>query len=315
MTLRTYDAQTVESTGAFLVGELERLDPRLHLPLFNVTWNRDIDLREDVVISDESTSFTNTEFAAASGSKSNGKNWVNAKSGAIASIEMKTGKTVLPMMLWALGLSYTIVELERAQQVGRPIDAQKLEGIRIKHNMDVDEQVYIGDAETGAVGLVNHGDITPGSIAAEWDEDTTTPKMILDDINSFLAQTWLQSGYAVCPSRLLLPPAKFALLTKPVTDAGSKSILQYVAENSLSNQTNGRLLEIFPCKWLTGRGTGGKDRMVTYTKSQEYVRFPMVPLTRTPVEFRGLAQLTTYYGALGQVEFVYPETVGYADGL
>lgn len=313
--MRTYDAQTIESTGAFLVGELERLDPRLNLPLFNVTWNRDMLLREDVVISDEATSFTNTEFATAGGAKGNGKNWVNAKSGAIATIQMKTGKTVLPMTLWALGLAYTIIELERAQQVGRPIDAQKLEGLRIKHNMDVDEQVYIGDVETGAVGLINNPDITPGSVGAVWDAEGTTPKMILDDINDFIAQTWKQSGYAVCPQRLLLPPAKFALLTSPVTTAGSKSILQYVAENSLTNNTTGRPLEIYPCKWLPGRGIGGKDRMVAYTKSLEYVRFPMVPLQRTPIEFRGLSQLTTYYGALGQMEFVYPETVGYSDGI
>ena len=38
----------------------------------------------------------------------------------------------------------------------------------------------------------------------------------------------------------------------------------------------------------------------------------MVPLTRTPLEYRGIYQLTTYYGKLGEVEFVYPETVGYA---
>lgn len=313
--MRTYDAQTIESTGTFMVGELERLDPSLHLPLHNVTWNRDIDLREDVVISDEASSFTNSEFAAAGGAKTTGKNWVNAESGAIPSIAMKVGKTVLPMNLWALQLGFTIIELEKARQVGRPIDVQKLEGLRIKHNMDVDEQVYIGDTDKGITGLVNNADITPGSITTEWDDEDTTAKMILDDINGFLEATWLQTAYSACPERLLLPPRKFALLTKPVSEAGTKSILQYVAENSLSNSTNGRPLEIHPCKWLTGRGAAGKDRMVAYTKSQQYVRFPLVPLQRTPIEFRGLSQLCTYYGALGEVEFVYGETVGYADGL
>ena len=55
--------------------------------------------------------------------------------------------------------------------------------------------------------------------------------------------------------------------------------------------------------------------MVAYTKDPTYVRFPMVPLTRTPLEYRGVYQLTTYYGKLGEVEFVYPETVGYAAGI
>jgi hypothetical protein len=44
----TYDRMTIDSTGAFLVGELERLDQKLHEPLVAVTWGRDIDLREDV---------------------------------------------------------------------------------------------------------------------------------------------------------------------------------------------------------------------------------------------------------------------------
>ena len=30
--MRTYDVQTIDSTGAFLVGELERLDLTLHEP-------------------------------------------------------------------------------------------------------------------------------------------------------------------------------------------------------------------------------------------------------------------------------------------
>lgn len=61
----TFDNRTIDSAGAFLVGELERLDQELHMPLASVTWSRDIDLREDVSIADEVSSFTNSTFAAA----------------------------------------------------------------------------------------------------------------------------------------------------------------------------------------------------------------------------------------------------------
>ena len=33
----TFDRQTIDSSGVFLIGELERLDQRLHLPLADVT--------------------------------------------------------------------------------------------------------------------------------------------------------------------------------------------------------------------------------------------------------------------------------------
>ena len=43
----TFDQATVDSTGAFLVHELERLDQTLNLPLTSQTWSRDIELREE----------------------------------------------------------------------------------------------------------------------------------------------------------------------------------------------------------------------------------------------------------------------------
>lgn len=40
----TFDQATVDSSGAFLIGELERLDQGLNLPLVGYTWTRDIQL-------------------------------------------------------------------------------------------------------------------------------------------------------------------------------------------------------------------------------------------------------------------------------
>jgi hypothetical protein len=183
----------------------------------------------------------------------------------------------------------------------------------MKHGMDVDEMVYVGDAETGATGLLNNTRIAPVNAPAVWED--AEPVEILDSINAVINAGWESSAYAVCPSRLLLPPMQYSLLTRPVTLAGSKSILTYVSEECLANGINGRPLEIYPVKWLKGRGVGGTDRAVAYTKDQLFLRFPMVPLQHTPVEYRGLSQITTYFGSLGEVEFVYPETVVYMDGI
>ena len=54
---------------------------------------------------------------------------------------------------------------------------------------------------------------------------------------------------------------------------------------------------------------------MAYTKEQDKVRFPMVPLQRTPLEYRDIRQLTSYFGRLGVVEVVYPELIGYRDGI
>jgi len=312
--MRTYDSETIKGSGIFFIGELERLDKTLHMPLASVTWPRDIELREDVSIADESSSFTNTSFAAAGGANPGGKNWIGPKSTSIAGISVGIDKTVQAMRLWGMELGYTLPELAAAQQAGRPIDNQKYEGLKLKHNMDVDEQVYVGDSDMGCTGLLNNANITPIPVGAAWTNETD-PLVMLGDINDIIEQTWAASAYAVCPTNLLLPPAKFAYLVKPVTSAGSESILSYVAKNCLSFAQNGRPLEINPVKWATGLAGSGKDRAVAYTKGQTYVRFPLVPLQRTPLEYRGLQQLCVYFGRLGEVEFVYPETVGYADGI
>jgi hypothetical protein len=322
----TYDEQTLDSTGAFLVGELERLDQTLHEPLVSMTWTRDIDVREDVTIADETSSFTNSSFAAAGSLNSSGKNFVGKNSNAIAGIALDIGKTANPLYLWAMEIGYTIPELLSAQQFGRPVDAQKFKGMQLKHQMDIDEMVYIGDTVVGQYGLLNSSLVTAGFVAAGTSTYTQwvykTADEILNDVNSFIQLSWAAAGYAVCPSKLLLPPAQFAYITsQKVSTAGNVSILTFLEDNSISLKVNGKKLDIQPCKWLTGRGvaagspSAATDRMCCYTQDKDRVRFPMVPLQRTPLEYRSLYQLTTYFGRLGCVEFVYPECIRYADGI
>ncbi len=322
----TYDEMTIDSSGAFLIGELERLDQTLHEPLVSVTWSRDIDLREDVTIADEAASFTNSAFAAAGSLNSSGKNFVGKNSNAIAGIALDIGKTSQPLYLWAMEIGYTIPELLSAQQMGRPVDAQKFKGMQLKHQMDIDEMVYIGDTVVNKEGLLNSSLVTSAFVdvgAAGYTQWTyKTADEILEDVNTLIKDCWASSGYAICPSKLLLPPTQFAWITsQKVSNAGNVSILTFLEDNCISLKINGKKLDIQPCKWLTGRGTAAgspsaaTDRMACYTQDKDRVRYPMVPLQRTPLEYRSLYQLTTYFGRLGCVEFVYPETIRYSDGI
>jgi hypothetical protein len=313
--LMTFDQRTIDASGVFLIGELERLDQTLHMPLASVTWTRDIQLREDVSIADEYSAFTNSSFASAPGVAGSGKAWIGKDSSSITGISLDIGKTAQPLHLWGMELAWTLPELESAQKLGRPVDAQKFEGMKLKHQMDVDEQVYIGDTALGATGLVN-STVGTNTNAQTGTWSTATAQQILDDINELLNAVWASSGYAVCPSELRLPPLKFSMLvSRVVSTAGNISILEFIKQNSLSNSINGKPLNIQPLKWLYQRGAASADRMVAYTNETHYVRFPMVPLQRTPLEYRGIRQLTNYFGRLGSVEFVYPETAGYRDGI
>ncbi|WP_283149006.1 DUF2184 domain-containing protein [Silvimonas soli] len=313
----TFDRRTIDSAGAFLVGELERLDQTLHMPLASVTWSRDIKLREDVSIADELSSFTNSAFAAAGGPSPNGKSWIGKDATAIAGMALDIGKTANPLNLWGMELGWTLPELESAQKLGRPVDQQKFAGMQLKYQMDIDEQVYIGDTGLGVTGLVNNGSVaTTNAINGNWNNGTTTPNQILQDVNTLLESVWASSAFAVCPEELRVPPIQYSYLVSTlISSAGNISILRFLQENSIANAVNGKPLNIQPLKWLTGRGASNKDRMVAYTNDTKRVRFPLVPLQRTPLEYRGIQQLTTYFGRLGVVEVVYGETLGYVDGI
>ncbi|MGS4822014.1 DUF2184 domain-containing protein [Raoultella terrigena] len=310
----TFDQATVDSSGAFLIHELERLDQALNLPLTSQTWSRDILLREDVSIADEISSFTNTTFAAAGTPNANGKNWISPLATAIAGINVDIEKKGFPLELWGMELGWTVIELNAAAQVGRPIDTQKYDGMQLKWNMDTDEQVYIGDAAKGAKGLLNLSQVTPTNATKTW--ATSTADEIRASINQVLSNAWTRSAYSKVPEDLLIPPEQYSFLASTiVSSAGNQSLLTYLETNTIAYHQNGKPLSIRPVKWVKGRGVGSTDRMVAYTNDKKFVRFPMVPLQSVPIQYRGLYQLVTYYGKLGAVEPVYPETLNYMDGI
>lgn len=332
-TFRTADGTTYDSTGAYLVGELERLDQTLHEPLVATFWPNIIKLREDVTIADEVSSFTLSTYASAGSLGTgngigNGKAWIGKVSDQISGVGVDIAKLPFPLRPWALEIKYTILELESAAKLGRPIDQQKYDAMKLKHDMDVDEQVHIGDTTTGDTGLLNNTLVTnvnnlpvgAGGSAA-W--ASKTPDEVLADFNFALTSVWAASAWAVMPKQVLIPPQQLgALSTAKVSDAGNVSVLKYVLENNIVNSSGQGKLEIIGDKWNIGAGVGGTigvqdghDRMVVYTNEKDYVRYPMTLLQKTPLQYESIYHKTTYFCRLGVVEVVYPETIGYFDGL
>lgn len=315
----TFDAATMDSVGNYFIGELERLDPTLHQPLASVTWSRDLDLREDVGVGDDLSSFTRSAFGSVGGINPAGLNWIGDESTSIPRATVDLDKVAQPLRLWGSNLSYTYRELEKSMRLGRPIDAQKLAAINLKHQMDIDQMVYLGDSATfsGAYGLASSPDITvtPSATTFAAAASGSNPAAIQAAILDSQTAVWKASGYAICPSRLLLPPTQFALLNVTNSSAGTQSVMTYIKENNPFTQSTGRELEILPCKWLAGAGTSKGDRGIWYTKDVNLIRYPLVPLQKTPITYQDMWLRTTYWGLLGQVEFVYPETVGYLDGI
>lgn len=308
--MRFSDAE-ISSTGAFLVGELERLDPEMYEPITDFTWSRDIDLRTDVTIADEVSSFIYSNFGGGFGGTAVGKkSWIKGLDTTPAQVGVSQTKVTSPVTPWGMEVSYSIIELQKAMQTGRPIDVQKYDAMRIKHQLDIDTQVYIGDTELGVTGLLNSDDkVTSANIGA-FTAGTTTPAETIDMFNTVLESAWKATQYTRIPNRILVPPAIFAALVGTQLPNTEKNLLTFVRENSLTN-ANGGSLEIWPCKWLADTDIFSTPRLVAYTKARDVVRFPLVQLQSMPVQYRGYQQCVPYYGALGAVEMVRPEMIYY----
>src|SRR5437660_7323755 len=288
-------ARVFDSSGAFLVGELERLDQTMQPPLSAVTYGRDLDLREDATIADEVTSFTTSTYGSPGGlgagnNIGTGKAWMGKNTTQIANVGLDIGKTASPFRPWALELSYDILELESAARLGRPIDVQKYNALQLKHQMDVDEQAYLGDSTTGDKGLINNANVTATNVVASTNTGSTlwsqkNADEILADINTGITTVWAASGWAVMPDSLLIPPAQYGQLAmQKVSLAGNVSVLTYVLENNIIKKA-GSNLRIDPLKWCIGAAAGGTvgtlgtgDRMIVYRKEYDKVRFPLTAL-------------------------------------
>ena len=315
----THDARTLDSAGVFLQSELERLDPILHQPLAGYTYLRDVPLRQDVTIGDEASSFVNLGFVAAGGINPTGISWVGKTSTAITGIQADVGKTVTPLNLWAMELGYTIPELISSQQVNRPIDRVKLDGLNLKANQDADQMAYVGDATVGAYGLLNSPGVTAtnatGTFTSYLSGGTKNQDAILAIFNAGLMSAYTQSGFTIVPNKVGLPPIQWGQLQQTVSSAGSVSILEFLKKNTVASSMNGVDLEIVPMKWAVGRGVGGTDRMVFYTQDESRVRLPMTPMLNTPIQYRGLHYLTYYYRRIGAVEITNSQLMAYVDGI
>lgn len=311
--MRFTDAE-ISSTGAFLVGELERLDQELYAPLADFTWSRDIDLREDVTIADEVTSFMLANYAGGFGSiGGSGKSWIKGMDTTPARVSVETSKVTTPLTPWGMEVSYSIFELQKAMQVGRPIDVQKYDAMKFKHQLDIDQQVYMGDEGIGVKGLLNNDAVVAKSNLGSVNVKTLSAEDAVNLFNTVLESSWKATQYIRIPDTILIPPALFAALASKQLPNVDKNVLEYVLQNNIA-VSNGGKLTIRPVKWLNDSSiNSGNGRLVAYTKARDVVRFPLVQLQSMAPQFRDFMQSVPYYGALGGVEFVRPEMVYYGD--
>jgi hypothetical protein len=317
--MMTLDAATANGM-AFLVGELEKRDPKIREPLTSVTWQRDIVAKTGGGWV-EFTSTMNVSYATA-GPNENGI--IGGESNAVPVMQADIGKDIYKVFTWANLLKIPFVDQAKLQNIGRSLDEVLDKGVRLNYNKTVDLNAYKGFAGAGTYGLVNNPNVTAAAVVAggsgltAWTQKT--PDEILHDVNQAMTAGWAASEYDLTgmPNHILIPPAQYAdLVGRKVGSAGTISILEFLLNNNIG-KNQGVNLGIFPCRWCTGAGTGETDRMVAYANDEDKVNFDLtVVLSRimTMPSVTDLAYMTAYAAQMGEVKFLYLQPVRYYDGI
>jgi hypothetical protein len=316
--MRTFDQATVDSTGVFFQTELTRINPTLVEPLADFPYARDVDLT-DLDLGDEVTAYDAALERATGGVNPAGKSFITARTTTIGAVNVDLERVQSPTFLWGELFQMSIIEIERAMKLGRPLSPMLLSALKRKWEVDTQGMVYLGDASVGVTGLVNSAAVTAATVAAGVGGVTwalKTPDEILTDVNDMIAAAWAASGYTRIPNRIGLPPAKLSALNSRRITNGSISVLTYLRDNNLAKMQGGVDLQFAPMRELIGAGAGATDRMIAYTKAQDVVRYPRTnELRPLPMQFDGLFQKQIYVGKLGTLEIPRPQLLRYADGI
>lgn len=314
-----YDS-AVSNGLAFLVGELEKVDPKVREPLTSVTWQRDITAKTG----GGWVEYTSTFDLDYGTTGANDLSIVSSGTTTIPVMQVGTNKNLYKVFTWMHAMQIPFIDQAKLKQIGRSLEDLLNNGIRLNYNKTLDQNVYLGFEKLGTSGLLNDPNVVVSTAsegaakATEWEKKTADE--ILDDINQAITSAWIASEYDLggMPDHILIPPKQYTyLVTRKVSEAGNVSVLEYLLQNNIA-KNQGRDIQIHPCRWCIGAGAGKTDRMLVYVNDEDKVNFDItVPITRAmtqPVVDKA-AYLTLYAAQIGQVKFNYFQPVRYIDGI
>lgn len=244
--------------------------------------------------------------------------FIGTKSLNVPIAEIGTQKITVPVELAATGYEYSDEELGQAMMMGRSLPADKASTARRACEEHLQSVGMIGDTAHGLPGFINNTNVTAATVAAgvstttPW--TTKTPNEIIFDVNDFMGDIFVDTLQVERPNRLLLPTAQWNYIAgTPRSDNSDTTILAWLIANSpyLSSDA-----DVIPVTELAGAGAGGLDRMMAYDYDADKVVMHIPkPLIFTEPQRVGLGYQVPGTYKTGGVEFRYPGSARYADGI
>lgn len=206
---------------------------------------------------------------------------------------------------FALGYVYTLQEIGKAMEmernsIGGSINylAEKPMATRLLTEQWLDSTAFSGDATVPSLatgGLINYPGVpvvatgtllgganqTIAQIIAGTDPNAVSQALLNLFNNAILRVYITQTRTTFRPTHILLPAAQYGMLIAYRIPNTSETLISYL-ERVLN-------IQFVPILQLAGAGVGGVDRMVVYTKNDQFAKFHMpMPFTlQAPVVSHG----------------------------
>ena len=309
------------STNAFLTSELEKRDPLIRQPLKAVTYPQNI----GVVVGGgwvEKSSKLFLDYGSAGDSQDG--NVMSNGATLSPTIQANFNKGLYKTHIFNQPISINEFDILRQRVTGRSLETILTDGVRLHYDKHMDKNVFVGLPEYGTTGLLNNPDVPATNVATGAASSTLwskkTPNEILADINGGITTVWANAGndMSAIPNHILLPFSQYNYIaTTKVSDLAQKTILTFILENNIA-VINGSELKFGVSLYNAGAGAGNTDRMAIYNMDERFVAVEeLQPLTRmyTLHDPKGLTYDTNYAANISEVEFAYPQTAGYFDGI
>ncbi|WP_131114292.1 DUF2184 domain-containing protein [Lichenihabitans psoromatis] len=221
-----------------------------------------------------------------------------------------------------IGYRFSLEEVNEAMLIpGMTLSADKAAAARRAGEELVERVVISGDSRKGFLGLVNQTSVPQVAVAngaggsSLW--TNKQPIEILADINNALVGAWSTSAQVELHDTVLLPVAHYGLIAStPRSATSDATIITYLQANNIYTSTTGRPLTIRTLRQLAGAGAGGSNRMITYRRDPQVLKFHMpMPHQFFPPQQRMLEFIVPGMMRLGGLDVRLPKGVSYNDGI
>jgi len=210
-----------------------------------------------------------------------------------------------------VGAAYKVTQedLMRAEMSGISIENRRQRAAINSIGRLLDRIAALGDAPSGIKGLLTHDQVPVIAATAAW--STLTATQLVAELHRLEDNIWSSTLEMAQPDTLIIPTAQMQLARRSYMSVDNQ---QTVLQRFLQNAAFIKNVE----SWhrASTAGVGGVARAMAYKRDPAclQISFP-VPLRQLPPQPRNLALINPMFSKIGGLEYYFPKSALYMDGI